>query len=164
VYVNIGFFVDSAAARAMMTALELRMQSPAMAAFMQTAAVPYIQQRIAARFAGEGDDVVGKWHPLALETEVIRIRHGYPGPHPINVRTGQMRAFLTGSVGDVMSSSGVTQLAYPSQAGMGGNLARKIMTAQLGSQFPTTPPRPVLGFNMNDNIALTAMLSGYLIP
>jgi hypothetical protein len=146
----------------MLLRLHLKMEPGAMIAFMQAGVVPYIQQRIANRFLNEGDDVVGKWHPLKTETETIRIRHGYPGPHPINVRTGQMRALMTGSFGNAISGSGITQLEYPNQGNMTGQLARKIMTAQGGSAFPPTPPRPVLGFNLNDSIALTALLAGYL--
>lgn len=146
----------------MLTRLEMKMQAPAMIAFMQSAVVPYVQQRTAARFAGEGDDVVGKWSPLKVETETIRIKHGYPGAHPINVRTGAMRNALTGSFGDVVSAGGVTDMEYPNGVNITGQLARKITTAQMGSMFPPTVPRPVLGFNENDSIALTALVAGYL--
>lgn len=146
----------------MLTRLEMKLQTPAMIAFMQSAVVPYVQQRTAARFAAEGDDVVGKWSPLKVETENIRIKHGYPGAHPINVRTGQMRNALVGSFGDVVSAGGLTELTYPDGVSVTGQLARKIMTAQGGSMFPPTVPRPVLGFNENDSIALTALVSGYL--
>lgn len=162
--VRISFYTDAHMAQIMLNNLALRMSPPAMTAFMQAGVVPYIQGRIAKRFAGEGDDVVGKWHPLKQETEIIRQTHGFPAAHPINVRTGQMRGLLTGSFGRVVSTGGMTELEYPSNANMTGQLQRKLMTAQMGSQFPPTPARPVLGFNMNDNIALTALLAGYLVP
>jgi hypothetical protein len=146
----------------MLTRLEQKMMPGPMIAFMQAAVVPYVQQRIAGRFAAEGDDVTGKWHPLSMETEAIRIKHGYPGPHPINVRTSQMRNALTGSFGNTVSAGGVTEMEYPNPVNITGSLARKITTAQMGSMFPTTPPRPVLGFNMNDSIGITALLAGYL--
>lgn len=163
-FVRIGFHTDARMAQAMLANISMRLSPGAMTAFMQAGVVPYIQQRISKRFAQEGDDVVGKWHPLKQETEIIRQRHGFPPAHPINVRTGQMRGLLTGSFGRVISSGGLTELEFPSGANMTGLLQRKLMTAQMGSQFPPTPPRPVLGFNMNDNIALTAMLAGYLVP
>lgn len=160
--VTITYHVDAVAAQAMLTRLEQKMLPPSMIAFMQSTVVPYIHQRTAARFAGEGDDVVGKWSPLKVETETIRLKHGYPGAHPINVRTGQMRNAVTGSFGDVISAGGVTDLEFPNTVNIAGQLARKIMTAQMGSSFPPTPARPILGFNENDSIALTALLAGYL--
>lgn len=162
--VGISFYTDARMAQAMMANIGLRLSPVAMAAFMQAGVVPYIQERIAARFAGEGDDVVGKWTPLKQETEILRQRHGFPGPHPINVRTGQMRGLLTGSHGTTVASAGMTELSFPSNANMVGQLERKIMTAQMGAAFPPTPARPVLGFNQNDSIALTALLAGYLVP
>lgn len=161
-FVSVAYHVDSAAARLMLSSLELKMSAAPMAAFMQSSVVSYIQTRIANRFAQEGDDVSGPWHPLAQETEVIRQRHGYPGAHPINVRTGQLRAFTTGSFGDVLSGGGNAQLSYPAGSNMTTQLMRKLLTAQMGSAYPVTPARPVLGFNMDDNIALTALVAGYM--
>lgn len=146
----------------MLARMAFKLTAPAMSAWMQSAVVPYIQQRMANRFAGEGDDVVGKWSPLKMETEAIRLKHGYGGGHPINVRTGQMKNFLTGSFGNTTSAGGMTDLEFPHQGNVTGQLALKIMTAQGGSAFPPTPARPVLGMNMNDSIAITALLAGYL--
>lgn len=160
-YVSIGMVMNSTHARAMLAAMQLRMQPPAMIAFMQAGVAPYVRGRIAARFNSEGDDVTGRWHPLAAETEIIRQRHGYPGAHPINVRTGQMRNYLTSSPGNAISAGGVSQFEYPG-APAAGDLMTKLMTAQGGKANPSTLPRPVLGFNMNDSVALTALVAGYM--
>ncbi len=150
-------------AQAVLTRLGVKMSTPAMMAWIQAAVVPYLQQRVAQRFAAEGDDVTGKWSPLKVETETIRLKHGYGGAHPINVRTNQMKNYLTGSFGQTTSAGGLTDLEFPHPGNVTGELAKKIMTAQMGTANPPTVPRPVLGLNMNDNIALTALLSGYLI-
>jgi len=163
VYVRVVYNVNTAVARAILTGLQIKLSPPAMMAWMQAAVVPYIQQRVANRFAGEGDDVVGKWHPLKVETEAIRLKAGYGGAHPINVRTGQMKNFLTGSFGSTISAGGITELEFPNQGSVTGQLAQKIMTAQMGTAIPPTQARPVLGLNINDNMALTALLSGYLV-
>lgn len=160
--VSVQFFVDTSTAQLLMASIALRMQPAAMAGFMQASVVPYIQQRTANRFASQGDDVSGRWHPLAVATQQIRQQAGYQPSHPINVRTGQMRAFLTGSHGQVVSAGGMTQLEYPNPGGAVGLLMRKVMVAQAGSAAPATPPRPVLGFSMNDTVAITAMVAGYL--
>lgn len=160
-YVSIGMTMNAAHARAMLAAMHMRMQPPAMLAFMHAGISPYVRGRIGRRFNSEGDDVTGRWHPLAAETQIIRQRHGYPGAHPINVRTGQMRQHLVASPGNAVSAGGISQFTYPGTA-PGGDLMNKLMTAQAGRQSPATLPRPVLGFNMNDTVALTALVAGYV--
>lgn len=160
--VSVQFVTDATTARAMMAAIAVRMSAPMMQGFMQAAVVPYIQQRATDRFARQGDDVSGPWLPLAVATQQIRQQAGFQPAHPINVRTGQLRAFVTGSYGRVVSAGGMTDLEYPNPGNMMGILMRKLMVAQAGTPAPPTPARPVLGFNMNDTVALTAMVAGYL--
>jgi len=160
--VKVTFYTDARMAQLMMTSIGLRLMPGPMSGFMQSAVVPYVQQRVSNRFAGQGDDVVGAWQPLAAATHQIRQSQGYPGSGPINVRTGQMRAYLTGSYGKTTSAGGMTDLEYPNPGGAVGVLMRKLMVAQVGTPSPPTPARPVLGFNMNDTVALTAMVAGYL--
>lgn len=146
----------------MLQALKERMELAKLTVFLKTAVVQYIQARVAKRFQSEGDDVTGRWTPLAVETELIRAAQGFPPSHPINVRTGEMMQFLVADSGDAIGSGGFAVLTYPSQPPT-GELERKMRTAQLGKPFPSTPPRPVLGLNMNDNIFITAELAGYLM-
>lgn len=161
-YVRVSYTMDSLSAQIMMTALAAKLTAPAMMGFMAGVVTPYIQGRIKNRFAGEGDDVSGKWLPLAQATVDIRKKAGFPGEHPINVRTGQMAGYLFFNSGRVVSAGGITDLEYPNPGAIGTQLGRKLMTAQMGSASPPTPPRPVLGFNMSDNVALTAAVAGYL--
>lgn len=47
------------------------------------------------QFASEGGSGSGGWAPLAPATVRDRIRHGFPGDHPILHRTGALEASLT---------------------------------------------------------------------
>lgn len=160
--VSVAFYTDARMAQAMLASIALRLSPGPMQGMMQTFVTPYIQNRATERFAKQGDDVTGRWHPLSVATQQIRQAAGYQPAHPINVRTGEMRAYITGSHGRVVSAGGLTELEYPSPGTAATALMRKVMVAQAGSASPSTPARPVLGFNMNDTVALTAIVAGYL--
>lgn len=117
--------------------------------FLETEVDLYLRKRITQRFAGEGDDVVGKWLPLAPATEKIRASKGYPPAHPINARTHYMEDFLVGQPGSVLPVGPAIVLTHPAASG-GGLMDQKIETAQKGRGNPQTPPRPVLGLNEAD--------------
>lgn len=121
---------------------------------------PYLRGRIAARFAGEGDDVVGQWLPLAASTVGIRQSRGLGGAHPINVRTHMMKDFLVTKPGDIKLSGLEATLTSP---GPGDPLTdQKIRTAQQGKSYPNTPPRPVIGVNTVDLDYIHIQLTRYL--
>jgi len=60
-----------------------------------------IRQGFAENFAGERTGTGKAWNPLAPSTVRERLRLGFPGKHPILVRTGQYReSFLSRAAGD----------------------------------------------------------------
>lgn len=60
-----------------------------------------VRQGFAENFAGERAGTGKAWNPLAPSTVRERLRLGFPGEHPILVRTGQYReSFLSRSAGD----------------------------------------------------------------
>lgn len=124
-------------------------QVDVLADWLQEDIDPYLRARVEARFNQEGDDVVGAWLPLRASTERIRVAKGYPPSSPINVRSGQMRHFLTAVRGDVKQSGIQAELVFPGPVG-DPLTEQKIRVAQQGKTAPVTPPRPVLGLNEND--------------
>lgn len=131
--------------------LNMALSPVGMMGFLSTTVAPFIRRRASARFAGEGDDVVGKWLPLAESTVDIRSRMNLPigGEHPINQRTGDLYDYITESPADVQPLPMGAQLTYPGVAATGW-LEEKVKTAQTGKTHPATPPRPVLGLGVQD--------------
>lgn len=136
-----------------------RLRSSSLRTFMQDKVRPFINQRTIERFESEGDDASGKWEQLQLTTGRIRMFQGFPPLHPINVRTGQLRAFVTTSsrvsnVGRYGASA-----TFPGKL-PSGELRHKLEIAQMGGRGRNThsrqgpnraaPPRPVLALGFVD--------------
>lgn len=129
--------------------------------FLEDIVEPYISERIARRFYGEGDDVSGPWAPLKRTTEAIRSAKGFPPAHPINVRTSMMENFLTTNRGTVRSSTVDASLTHP-DASKDPLMDQKIRAAQGGKSYPRTVPRPVIGLNEFDNLMIQSSLIRYM--
>lgn len=125
-----------------------------MMGFLSLTVAPFIRRRAEARFAGEGDDVSGKWAPLSPATQEIREGLDLPisGDHPINRRTDDLYTYITKSPDEVMPLGGMgAQLTYPSpSATINPGIEEKMKTAQQGRRNPHTIPRPVLGLGIGD--------------
>lgn len=131
-------------------------------AFMQGPVEMYMESRIEDRFMSEGDDVTGKWAPLAAATQAIRSSQGYGASGPINVRTGQLKDAVL--LNDVVSIPGGAQMTIPASPPQ-GELAEKLEHAQNGGISQAGKPypaRPVLGLNWNDTAAVIALLNRYI--
>lgn len=153
--------VDKKNVEEMLTRVTLALSDVGIASFLHGSVGPWLQKRTEDRFRAEGDDVSGKWLPLESYTQQVRQAAGYGAEHPINRRTGEMEAYLTGGGWDVLSAGGFSELTYP------GNLpnameATKVSTAQMGLSYPSTPARPVLGMNEVDLAYVLAALSTYV--
>ena len=153
--------VDDSDARLALTSKTHAVSSVSLAQFLRSQAVPWFQDRADARFATEGDDAVGNWLPLKHPTQAIRRAAGYGATGPINVRTGQLEDFVTGSSGDVRSTANTASLKWPDETPQ-GELGRKIRTAQRGRKGANTLARPVIGMNQIDAAYLTNSLMGWI--
>lgn len=128
----------------------------ALVEFLTGQVVPWLNARGAERFRGEGDDVVGKWQPLQMSTQLERIRGKQQGlwdigpDHPINVRTHELEDYITHSLGYTLPSSLGATLTYPDPKDANASIKEKMKTAQQGRTSPSTVPRPVLGINERD--------------
>lgn len=154
--------VDQASANAVLSHLEMKLSQPGLHQFMRDQVSPYLRRRIADRFINQGDDITGPWHPLTVATQKIRAASGYPPSAPINVRSTQMMDFLVGSPSDITSRGDTAVLIHPPPTG-NKLMLKKIATAQMGSAKPKTPPRPVLGMNVDDLDYITSELTEYLV-
>lgn len=143
----------------MLSAVDSALSPIGLAAFLHGEVGPWVKQRAANRFASEGDDVTGPWAPLAETTVLIRENYGFPGPGPINHRTGQLEEYITqGSVG-VVASQGAGILRYPDNRPTEPGLQEKLKTAQQGKSDPQTVARPVLGLNERDLAEVLTLLA-----
>lgn len=160
-----GFYIDieveDSDFQAAMALLNFRTSPAGISAFLATVADPYVRARISQRFASEGDDVSGRWHPLTRATESIRTSKGFPPAHPINVRTGKMESFLVNTPGDIKPNPIGATLEHPRPTDP--LTQQKINVAQRGKSRPQTPSRPVLGYNENDLLFFTSSLAAWLI-
>jgi hypothetical protein len=149
----------------MLHVLDTALNPIAIASFLGADVGPFLTARARARFAGEGDDVVGNWRPLEAATQAIRASGRSQGlwnvgdAHPINRRTGDMEAFITSTGFQISPVTIGATLTFP-----GGTpdteMQEKIKTAQQGKADPKTPARPVLAVGIADmNWVLLALAS-----
>jgi hypothetical protein len=139
--------------------LDIALSPKGLATFLQGEVDPYLRGRAEQRFSTEGDDVVGQWAPLKPATQNIRAELGYGPDHPINVRTGELMDYITqGNAATQMFpwGAGITLPGQPAS----GELLEKMIRAQAGDE--RTVPRPVLGMNENDLIAVLLLLARYI--
>lgn len=160
-YIDIQIIGDARGVEAMLQRLELKLAPPNIAAFLHVEVDPYLAQRAANRFANEGDDVVGAWPQLQPGTQAIRASQGFGDSHPINVRTGELERYIASSGGATAINPAGAELTFPG-APASGELADKVQTAQAGRGVPPTVPRPVLGLNQNDLLAVLTSTALYI--
>jgi hypothetical protein len=153
-YIDIELTGDASYVHRMLDHLDNKLGPQGLTAFLSMTVFPYLMDRAKQRFQDEGDDVVGKWAPLAPATEVIRQSMGYGGAHPINVRTGELERYITqGSPSASVQASPLGAFLQHPASAPSGKLKSKVKTAQQGDpKFGRngTPPRPVLGMNEVD--------------
>lgn len=149
---------DEQSVQLMLERLDTALSPIGMALWMGAVVGPWLRERAQGRFAEEGDDVTGKWKPLAPATQQIRSAGEWPvGPaHPINKRTSELENYITGSDATVVSHTMGSSLTYPGKQTRKKSVVEKVRTAQKGKTNPRTPARPVLGMNERD---LTFVLS-----
>jgi hypothetical protein len=143
----------------MLDAVDSALSVTGLAQFLYGMVGPWVKQRAADRFQTEGDDVTGRWAPLQEATVRIRESAGHGGEHPINVRTGELEAYITGGQIGVVSSPGLGVLKYPKDPPKTIALKTKLSTAQRGRTNPSTVPRPVLGLGERDLAQVMVMLA-----
>ena len=160
-YIDIQIYGDTAGVQAMLQNLELKLAPPNIAAFLHVEVDPYLAMRAANRFSNEGDDVTGPWAPLQPATQAIRSSQGFGASHPINVRTGELERYIVNSGGDTSVNPAGATLTFPGSPAS-GELADKVQTAQSGRGVPPTVPRPVLGLNQNDLLAVLTATALYI--
>lgn len=151
---------DSRQVMRMLTKLNSSLEPAEVAVWLGTVVDPYLRKRARDRFRSEGDDVTGKWEPLKGPTQYIRSNAGYGAAHPINRRTGELEAYITGTA-PRLNAAAVATLTLPGKAPK-GELHTKVKTAQRGKIKPATAPRPVLGVNERDLATVMTELSLYL--
>lgn len=155
--------VDKKSVDHMLRLVEARTSPAGVAVWLDQFADPIVRKRAEERFQSEGDDVVGAWLPLKPFTQALRASQGYGAAHPINRRTGELEDYVTHARGDVtMTAIGAT-LTSPDPSSVTPRLHDKIETAQLGSPFPNTPARPVMGLNGNDLVLQLLSLSKFVV-
>lgn len=157
-FLDVSIVGDEAGVQAMLLHLETKLSPPSLGVFLAAKVDPFLRVRSGQRFAGEGDDVVGQWLPLTAATQGIRQQMGYGAAHPINRRTGQLEDYIRNAPSNLTVHPAGANLTYPGTPATGDTLD-KLQTAQQGSPFPATPPRPVLGVNERDLAAVLTMLA-----
>lgn len=163
---RITFDTDMAGAHAMFAAVHHNLSPVGLAVFLKTVVDPYLRRRAKQRFASEGDDATGRWLPLTPATVQIRQSMGFPGPHPINHRTGQLERFITDRPGRIGQAAAFSTLTLPGDSPT-GELLEKFETAQVGKREGgrgnVTPPRPVLRMNEADMLTVVTELAFYAV-
>lgn len=140
--------------------LDLILSPASIAGFLKNFVVGYLQRAAAERFDMEGDEASGKWVPLKQSTIRIRAEQGF-GAGPINVRTGELREFVTNNQGSIGIDVGAT-LEWPTGLPEGADLMYKYRVAQTGTMSGRVPARPVVGMSFRDMAAINVLLGGFI--
>lgn len=130
--------------------------------WMDVTADPYIKRQIAQRFSAEGGGAAGQWAELADATVASREAQGYPGEHPILIRTGEMEKYLETQPGNITAMGSDIILDVPGEI-PSGKLGTRIAVHQLGSAKNSTPARPFLAIDDGDAETLVMSLSDHLM-
>lgn len=146
---SISIIGNDAGVQAMLHAVDTALNPVAIAGFLGAEVDPYLRGRARDRFAQEGDDAVGGWAPLREATQDIRAQMGYGPAHPINVRTGELERYITGSPNRITVAPWGAALNFPGNP-PAGELHDKLLIAQIGGGERNTVPRPVLGLSETD--------------
>lgn len=128
--------------------------------FLTTDVVQILQHSTENRFDSEGADV-GGWQALSPATVDIREMLGFPGAHPINVRTGYMKDVLTNANGIAMPSAFGAGMNWPENIGSSNDIVPKVTTAQMGNG-DKTPARPVISAEPEDLIGTMSAIAAHL--
>lgn len=153
-YIDFGYRVNDHQAMNMLDGLDESLSSEALFVFLAVQATQILQEDAKKRFDTEGASDGEAWQSLAKSTIKIRKELGYP-PVPINVRSGDLREYVTTSQGDpVPLAEGLVSLQWPDRLPpRSSDLFHSYDTAQHGksAEFDgdqliqgDTPPRPVV--------------------
>lgn len=158
--------VDPHEVQILLDRLKLILQPTTLEEFLRVGAAPVLKERAVERFNQEGDDASGKWAPLRFSTQNIRFFEGHNPVWPINVRTGDLRNYVTESNGLALGNGEGATLEWP-WPDPSGELMAKFITAQKGkgaqarftagsgfvsqnAAFGATVPRPVVAADETD--------------
>lgn len=159
--IDIQIVTDARDAELRLSAMGRSFSDTQIMAWLMAGVDPILRARTEARFEAEGDDVSGKWASLKPYTVDQRRSQGFPGEHPINVRTGAMKKHLLDDPPRVVPHTlGVTMWSPGSDGGP--KTAQKVKTAQMGDEKSHTVARPVLGAAVEDLEAVLLSLAGHI--
>lgn len=164
-YFNV--YIDTAPTIQMLDLVNLALSPASLLDFLETDAHDYLVEQIQLRFAYEGDKKSGSWPWLSETTIRIRESQGFPGPSPINHRTGELEEFLTDFY-EIDASLTGAELKIPGSPNS-SVIERKLRTAQEGNPtnpipgFGPTPARPVLATGADDLAVLLERLQVHII-
>lgn len=158
--------VDLADLKLRLAALRWKVLSPgSFRDFLFLDAQPYMAKRVRERFEAESDPMAGIfWKPLAPVTQKIRRAAGYGAEHPINVRTGRLKAYVTDTFDMSTGADRSASLLMPSARG-DALTKRKFKHAQQGGVTKSGrpfPARPVIGLAGRDRVIITGRLQMHL--
>lgn len=157
---SIEFTIDAASTEAAMGLLQEKISIGAIGEWLGSDVNNFLQQRAKARFSSEGDDAAGRWTSLADTTVAIREALGYGGPSPINIRTGDLFQYVTGSAGQVTESSEGVALDFPN---LNNNTVQaQLSNAQSGNKRTGAPARPVIALGEQDLLGIMVSLTGHM--
>jgi hypothetical protein len=137
--------------------------------FLGVRVLPYLQDRMRARFAMEGDDASGQWAALHVRThwwrEMFAATHGLniQKDHPINFRTGELREFA--QTYDLESTATTAELVMPRRLATSVQ-ATKLRHAQRGGTMRRSgtrfPARPVAVLGTRDKTVIDRQLESWV--
>lgn len=158
-FIDFDIVGDKYGVQRMLKHLDSAFSVEGLAAFLKVSVEPWLRERAKGRFDSEGDDASGKWAPLQQTTIDFRERDGFNGPGPINRRTGELEAYITGADMGIVSVPGLATLTYPKEPPKGKALSQKVSTAQKGRSQPNTVARPILALSERDLGAILTQLA-----
>lgn len=159
--IDIQIIGDARDAEMRLAGMHRAFDSERLAAWLVAGVDPLLRERTEERFASEGDEISGKWESLKPYTVRERESKGFPGEHPINVRTGALKRHLLDTPPRFAIHSLGATLWSPGDDG-NAKTANKVRIAQQGGTTPeghVVLARPVLGIGVRDLEAVLVALA-----
>lgn len=160
--ISVDFVAEYSEAIAMIERMKLRLSASGVAAWMLSEVQPYFHLRSANSFVREVDPYGDPWAALAPSTIDSRISQGF-NAGPIQYRTGELYDFFAGASSDIIATQLGTQMVFPGQGQMSGDLPYKVGSAQAGNARTGAPPRPIIGITIQDAEHILMGLYEYVV-
>lgn len=160
--ISVEFVAEYSEAIVLIERMALKLSASGIGAWMLGEVDPYLHMRSANSFVRESDPLGDAWKALAPSTIDDRIAQGFKSG-PIQYRTGELYQFFKDAHSDILATQLGTEMKFPGDGQMNGDIPYKVGSAQAGNARTGAPPRPIMGITIADAEHIMMGLYEYVV-